>query len=92
MGSGGSKESGFDREGGAMTSIDLNQAKDAINIAMIFGPGVKNQNYIAAHNAISAQITANGGFNPGAANTDDPRLCSWRLPPSLRPVSDWRRW
>ncbi len=52
-----------------MTSIVLSQStQNKINFAMTTGPGVNNQNYVAAYNAISSEINANGGFNPGTQN------------------------
>jgi hypothetical protein len=53
-----------------MTSMTLSQStQNAINLALQDGPGPNNQNYIAAYNAISADINSNGGFNSGTTNT-----------------------
>src|SRR3954470_9776389 len=52
-----------------MTSIILSQAtQNAIDLAVTVGPGVNNQNYLAAYNAISNEIKATGSFNSGTLN------------------------
>jgi hypothetical protein len=52
-----------------MTSMTLSQStQDAINLALQT-PGTNNQNYVAAYNAISADINSNGGFNSGTTNS-----------------------
>ena len=49
-----------------MTTMTLSQStQDAINVARSQGPGTNNQNYIAAYNAISGDISSHGGFDPG---------------------------
>jgi len=49
-----------------MTSMTLSQStQSAINVAIQQGPGTNNQNYVAAYNAIYADISAQGGFNSG---------------------------
>src|SRR4051812_4399821 len=51
-----------------MTTMTLSQStQDAIRVAREQGPGTSNQNYIAAYNAISADISSHGGFDPGTA-------------------------
>jgi hypothetical protein len=52
-----------------MTSIILSQStQDKINLALAAGPGANNQNYFAAYNAISADITSHGKFSYGTLN------------------------
>jgi hypothetical protein len=52
-----------------MTSMTLSQpTQNAINLALQDGPGPNNQNYVAAYNAISADINSNEGFNTGTTN------------------------
>jgi hypothetical protein len=52
-----------------MTSMTLSQStQDAINLAINQGPGVNNQNYVAAYNAIYEDISSSGGFNSGTVN------------------------
>jgi hypothetical protein len=52
-----------------MTSMTLSQStQDAINVARTQGPGTNNQNYVAAYNAIFADISSHGGFDPGTTN------------------------
>jgi hypothetical protein len=54
-----------------MTSITLTQATQSLIDTALSkaggNPGVNNANYIAAYNAISAEIAANGQFNSGTA-------------------------
>jgi hypothetical protein len=51
-----------------MTTMTLSQStQDAISVARSQGPGTNNQNYIAAYNAISGDISSHGGFDPGTA-------------------------
>ena len=52
-----------------MTTITLSSNTQAlITTAVNNGPGANNQNYIAAYNAISAELKANGTFNSGTVN------------------------
>ncbi len=52
-----------------MTSFVLSATtQNAINLAVSSGPGLNNQNYITAYNAISADIQTNGNVNSGTAN------------------------
>jgi hypothetical protein len=49
-----------------MTTMTLSQStQDAISVARTQGPGTNNQNYVAAYNAISGDISSHGGFDPG---------------------------
>src|SRR4051812_10538713 len=52
-----------------MTTMTLSQStQDAIRVAREQGPGINNQNYVTAYNAISGDISSHGGFNPGTTN------------------------